>query len=421
MTLPLSTSDLRQRADRITPGGVHSNVRLAAPRVFFAGGRGARLFDVEGKDYVDYLLGQGPAFLGHGHPAVTEAVARATATGMVFGAQHPLEVEAGELLLEALQWPDKVRFGVSGTEAVQGALRIARAATGRTKIVRFSGHYHGWLDNVLMGFTPDGPVTMSDGQDDSALQDWLVTPFNDIEALTALVSDRGQDIAAIILEPVMCNQGAIPATIEFLEAARRLASEAGIVLIFDEVITGFRVALGGAAEYFGVSPDLAIYGKALAGGWPVSAIAGIDALMAPIGTGAVNHSGTFNGSTMAAAAIAETMRVLRDDPPYERIERHGGELMSGIRSLASTHGLPLSVEGLPVAFHAAFDTVGPYRSLEDLAGRDTDRYTRFANLLAEHGVWVAGRGIWYVSAAHGQQELDDALSRIDTAMAAEAQ
>lgn len=412
---------LRERAARVIPGGVSSNVRLAAPRVFFARGAGARLWDVDGREYVDYLLGQGPAFLGHGRKEVVDAVAAATANGMVFGAQHPAEVEAVERVVAALGWPEQVRFGVSGTESVHAALRLARAATGRRRVVRFAGSYHGWLDNVLMDFGSEVPVPASAGQPEDALADWLVVPFNDVEAFSALMARHGSEVAAVIVEPMMCNVGAIPADEAFLRTLRRLTREHGAVLVFDEVITGFRLALGGAAEHFGVTPDLAVYGKALAGGWPVSALAGRRDLMQLFGTGEVNHSGTFNASVMATAAVNATLTVLAEDQPYDRIHHHGQRLMTGLVELGRAHDLPLRVQGLPVTFHVSF---GPPEAVGDLLGvqaLDLARYARFAHLLAEHGVWVAPRGIWFVSAAHTDADLTETLERVDAALAHEGE
>ena len=410
------------RARHRLPGGVNSNVRLTAPRRFFEKASGAWLWDVDGNDYLDYLLGQGPAFLGHAEPRVNDAVAAASQLGMLFGAQHPLEIEAAELFCEVVGWPEMVRFGVSGTEVVQGALRLARAVTGRNKIVRFDGQYHGWLDNVLV--SADGScraVASSAGQDPNAFAELLVLPWNDVDALRNTFADYGDEIAAVITEPMMCNAGAILPDSGFLQELRALCDATGTVLVFDEVISGFRVALGGAAEAFDVTPDLATYGKALAGGWPVAAIGGRAALMERFGSGDVVHAGTFNGSTMACAGVIATLQLLRDDPPYERIATHGTSLMAGLRELASTHGLPLRVQGLPCAFHATLsERSAPIRSVADLLETDQAGYVELASALVDCGVWVASRGIWYVSAAHGQSELDAALARIDTAFSAVA-
>ncbi|GAA2619983.1 glutamate-1-semialdehyde 2,1-aminomutase [Dactylosporangium fulvum] len=415
---------LAARAAAVLPGGVNSNVRLAASRTFFERGSGPRLWDVDGNEYVDYLLGQGPAFLGHAHPQVNAAVTAAVSRGMVFGAQHALEVEAVEKLLAAIGWADMARLGVSGTEAVQAALRLARAATGRRRVIGFAGQYHGWLDTVLMAHGPDGPRPGSAGQPPEYLADWLITPFNDSVALERQFSAHPGEIAAVILEPMMCNSGAIAPQPGFLERLRELCTANGTVLIFDEVVTGFRLAFGGAAQRFGVTPDLAIYGKALAGGWPVAAIAGRRELLEQFGTGRVNHSGTFNASVMAAAAVSSTMDVLRQAPPYASVEEHGGALIDGLRELGHRHGVPLNVHGLPAAFHVSFrrdgaaeTTVVDHATLQSL---DLDRYARFSRTLARHGIWVAGRGIWYCSAAHGQAEHADTLERFDRAIAADA-
>jgi glutamate-1-semialdehyde 2,1-aminomutase len=411
------SEQLRDRALRRLPGGVNSNVRLGAPQVFFARAEGAWLWDVDGNDYVDYLLGQGPHFLGHAHPRVNAAIADACRQGMLYGAQHALEVEAAERLCAAVGWPEMVRFGCSGTEMVQAALRLVRAATGRRRFVRFEGHYHGWLDNVLLSTVDGASGPASAGQPADYLDDGLVLPWNDADALAALLAARGEEVAAVVMEPMMLNAGAIPPAPGYLERVRELCDAHGVVLVFDEVICGFRLALGGASEVFGVTPDLAVYGKALAGGWPVAALAGRADLMERFGTGEVTHAGTFNGSVMAAAAVVSTLDVLVTDPPYGRIEAHGGALMTGLQGLADAYGLPLRIQGRPVAFHASFGGPEPVRDHRGLRGRDAARYERLARTLARHGVWVAGRGVWYVSAAHGERELAAVLERVEAALA----
>jgi glutamate-1-semialdehyde 2,1-aminomutase len=412
---PSRSADLSERARVRTPGGVHSNVRLAAPRVFFAKAKGAWLTSVDGTDYLDYLLGQGPNFLGHAPERVLDAVESASRLGMIYGGEHPLEVEASETVCDALGWPDMVRFGVSGTESVQAALRVARAATGRRKVVRFEGHYHGWLDSVLSRPGAGGEWgPASAGQLRGDLDEAFVLPWNDADALADLMASSGDQVAAVIMEPVMINAGVIEPVPGYLQRARELCSSHGAVLIFDEVISGFRLGLGGAAQRYQVTPDLAIYGKAMAAGWPVSALAGRAALMELFGTGKVNHSGTFNSSVMAMAATVASVRTLRDDPPYAAIAEHGTALMTGLRALGERHGL--RVEGMPAAFHVSFGVadVTDYRTLQrlDLAG-----YERFAQTLIKNGLWVAARGVWYVSASHGPAELDAALNRAERAFA----
>lgn len=418
-----ASADLRERAVRRIPGGVNSNVRLDVPPLFFARGQGAWLWDVDGRAYVDHLLGQGPAFLGHAHPGVIAAVATACKTGMVFGAQHPLEVEAAERICDALGWAEMVRLGMTGTETMQAAFRLARAVTGRTKLIRFEGQYHGWLDNVLIPAQPGPARTASAGQLAEALEPSIVLPWNDLDAAAGALERHGDDVAAIVTEPMMLNQGAIEPEPGYLAGLKELCRDTGALLVFDEVITGFRLAFGGAAELFGVSPDLAVYGKALAGGFPVAALAGPAEIMERLGHGEVNHSGTFNGCVMGAAAIVAAIDALRSDPPYDRIRAHGTALMDGLRTAALDADVPLRLQGPGVAFHASFAADGDdpaaiaVNDLRGLLSLDADRYRRFAARLAHEGVWVAGRGVWYMSAAHGKHELEAALDRAARALA----
>lgn len=410
--LGVRSEELRARALEWAPGGVHSNVRLRGPQSFIRSAKGAWLFGVDGRDYVDYLLGQGPNFLGHAPDPVVQAVFEACRGGLLYGGQHELEVRAAELVCSVTQWPEMVRFSTTGTEAVQAALRLARAATGRTEIIRFQGHYHGWLDNILVAERSGSWGVASAGQVADHLRQCHILPWNDADLLEARFAEYGERVAALIMEPIMINAGVIEPRPGYLEKVRELCDRYGVVLIFDEVISGFRVGLGGAVERYGVTPDLATYGKAFAGGFPVAALVGRADLMSRIGTGEVNHSGTFNSSVMAMAAVTATLTLLRDKPPYPSVDEHGSALMAGLLQLAAQHELDLRIAGLPAAFHMSFGQVDvtDYRSLQQL---DLARYERLAAALVDNGIWVAGRGIWYVSAAHGPRELDAALTRFD--------
>lgn len=408
------SDDLAIRARRRIPGGVNSNVRLDGPAIFFARGEGAWLWDVDGNDYVDYLLGQGPAFLGHAPPEVLEAVAEASRKGMVYGAQNSYEVEAAERLCDLLGWPEMVRFGSSGTEMVQAALRLARAHTGRTRFVRFGGHYHGWIDNVLVAPDGHGFGPASAGQPTSALAETVVLTWNDLDSLRSALEP--EDVAAVIMEPIMLNAGAIAPRDGYLPGVRELCDQTGTVLIFDEIITGFRVASGGASEVYGVLPDLATYGKAMAGSWPVGALAGSAELMERFGTAEVNHSGTFNANVMGMAAVAATLRLLADSPPYPELEKTGTRLMEGLEELGRRFDLPLRLQGWPMAFHASYGEGIEVHDHTDLSKLEHSRYRELAGRLVDHGVWVAARGIWYLSAAHGDNEIDATLERAEAAM-----
>jgi glutamate-1-semialdehyde 2,1-aminomutase len=369
---------------------------------------------MDGNDYVDYLLGQGPAFLGHAPGPVLSAVQEATQDGMVFGSRHHLEVEAAETMCEILGWPDMIRFGSTGTEMIQAALRLARAATGRRRFVRFEGHYHGWLDNVLMAVEDGRPIPGSPGQLPAHLADAHVLPWNDLEAVTRLLESEGDDVAAVLMEPMMLNAGAIAPRPGYLEGVRDLCRRRGVLLLYDEVITGFRLALGGAVERFGVTPDLAVFGKALGSGWPVAALAGRADLMELMGRG-VNHSGTFNANVMAMAATVATLRALREEPPYDRITYVGEQLMKGLRDLASGQ-IPLRVQGLPMAFHASFGDEAEVWDYRGVAALDSEGYRGLAGSLVQEGVWIANRGIWYLSAAHGEREIEVTLERASRAL-----
>jgi glutamate-1-semialdehyde 2,1-aminomutase len=411
-------------------GGVNSNVRLASPPtpLFFTRAAGALLHDVDGHTYIDYALGQGPMILGHSHPAILEAVTAAMADGQLFAGQHELEITVAQHLVRLVPCAELCRFNLSGTEAVQAALRLARAVTGRTLVVRFEGHYHGWLDNVLVSVAPPldraGPrsaphaVAGTVGQSPAAVAESLVLPWNDLALVEALFAARGDEIAAVISEPVMCNTGVIPPAPGYLAGLRRICDAHGAVLILDEVITGFRLGLHGAQGTLGVTADVATFGKAMAGGLPNAAVVGRRALMQRFAQD-VNHSGTFNANVLAMAASAAALRELeRDDGAvYRVIDARGTALMNGIRALAAHHGLPVLVQGFPAVFHVAFTDAPAIRDYREYAaGCDRERYRRFTVALLRRGVRVIERGIWYLSAAHSTAHIDQTLAAVEAAL-----
>ncbi len=414
---------LFERAQQSLASGVSSDVRVNMKPLplYFERGQGAMLYDADGNGYIDYALGQGPLILGHSPPAVIEAVTRAMQRGQIFGGQHELEVEAAEAVVDLVPCAGLCRFSLSGSEAVHAAIRLARAVTGRTKILRFEGHYHGWFDSVLVGPGGDanGASPLSEGQSPGAVSEIIVLPWNDLDLIESVFARHGGDLAAVITEPVMCNTAVIPPAEGYLEGLRAYCDRYGTALILDEVITGFRLAPGGAQERLGVVADVATYGKALAGGFPNSAIAGRAGLMERFGKG-VNHSGTFNSNVISMAATVATLQELtRDDnAAYKRIERTGRALMEGLGEIAERLGLPLIIQGYPPVFFAGFSETNSISNASEFANEvDRDRYGAFALAMLERGVRVLERGLWYVSAAHDESHVERTLEAADSAMA----
>lgn len=427
-----NSARLSERARKSLAGGVSSNVRMGPellPPLYFERGEGSRLVDVDGNSYVDYTIGQGPDILGHAPEVLIEALVDTTRKGLLYAGQHELEIELSEKLQELIPCAEMVRYSNSGSEIVQAAFRVARAYTGRERIVKFEGHYHGWFDNVLVSVHPPlnqvGPaerpytVPASAGQAGSAVGEMIVLPWNDLEVLSDVLAWQGDEIAAVIMEPIMCNTGCILPREGYLEGVRELCSEHGVVFILDEIITGFRVGLGGAQAYLGVTPDLATFGKAMAGGFPVSCMAGKRELMELIASGEVTHSGTFNSNVPAMAAALATIGELEKEQGqvYQRLHQLGNRLSAGLKELADQQGIPAQVQGPGPMFHLAFaegPLVTDYRSFARQS--DTALYHRFARLMLEEGVRVIPRGLWYVSAAHTADDVDFTLQAAESAL-----
>ena len=421
---------LHERAGKVIPGGVNSNVRLGErPHpIFFEAGEGPYLYDADGNRLIDYVLGQGPMLFGHRPAFVTAAVEAQLAKGILYGGQHELEVEAARLITRMVPSAEAVRFNMTGTEAVQAALRIARAATGRDLVVKFEGHYHGWADSVLFNVgSPSRPggdglgVELrpeSGGIASGAGAALTAVPWNDPEAVSAVVSAHGGDIAAVIMEPVMANSGVIEPAAGYLEAVRRMCSDRGIVLIFDEVITGFRAGLGGAQGRYGVTPDLTTMGKALASGFPVGCVAGRRDLMEGVGTGAVTHAGTFNASPVSMAAAKASLEYLCEGGGewYEDLERRGRRLMDGLREVISRRGAPALVQGLPAFFNLMFTDRRSARSRRGALDADGAGRAAFLPRLMEAGVRITSMGNIYMSEAHTEAVVDETVERFDSAL-----
>ncbi len=397
MSTPSSNADWYRRAIGLTPAGVHSNARLDGAETVFARGEGPWLIDVEGRRHVDYMLGRGPAVLGHAPAPINEAVLRAVADGLTLGQATPLEVEAAEAALSAIPWAERIRFASSGTEAVQAALRLARAATGRDLIVQFEGLYHGWVDGVSLVAGPDprSAAPATNGQAAASGASVILLPWNDPSAVDDAFDRWGDDIAAVITEPVSIFGGALPEP-GYLAHLREVTDRRGAVLIFDEVVTGFRLAPGSCASLVGVTPDLATFAKGLGSGWPVAAVAGAADLFDGVATDRVRLSGTYNGNSAAMAAVVATVEHTADGTAHRALDAWGEGLRRALEDVAGDRGVGFRTEGHHAAFWSRFDHLEPAASDE--------RADRLGRLLRQQRV-VTYHHTWLPSTAHDDEAL----------------
>jgi glutamate-1-semialdehyde 2,1-aminomutase len=399
---------LFERAQRVIPGGVNSPVRafraVGGAPLFLASGAGSRVFDVEGREYIDYVGSWGPLLLGHRHHAVVAALEETLAFGTSFGAPTEREIELAEMITEAVPSVEMVRLVNSGTEATMSALRLARGATGRDLVVKFEGCYHGHVDSLLVK-AGSGLATLglpdAAGVPEAFAGTTLALPFNSLAAVEAAFAGHGGRIAAVIVEPVAGNMGCVPPAPGFLEGLRRLTSRHGALLIFDEVMTGFRLAYGGAQQLHGVTPDLTTLGKVIGGGLPVGAYGGRADLMrqvAPLGP--VYQAGTLSGNPLAVAAGLATLRHLKAHPEiYVQLERRTEELCA-----AAPAGITVNRVGSMFTF---FFTPGPVTDYESARRSDTARFSEFFHWMLAHGVYLAPSQFeaGFVSAAHTDEDI----------------
>jgi len=412
--MPTQSQELFRKAVQLLPGGVNSPVRafraVGGDPIYIASGKGSRLTDIEGRSYIDYVLSWGPLILGHCHPEVMEALAAVLTTGTSFGACTPAEIELAERICEAYPSIARVRLVNSGTEATMSALRLARAATGREKILKFDGCYHGHGDSLLVK-AGSGVATL--GLPDSpgvprALAELTITvPFNDMGALEEAFRVHRHALAAVILEPVAGNMGCVPPVAGFLERIRNLTAEQGTILIFDEVMTGFRIAYGGAQQLFKIQPDLTTLGKVIGGGLPIGAYGGKAALMDQVApAGPVYQAGTLSGNPLAVTAGLKTLEILRRPGAYDRLEVLAGKLASGLDHQADRAGVPVTVNRVGSMFTLFFtrEAVTDYASAKK---SETARYARFFRALLERGVYFPPSQFEaaFVSLAHTDEDV----------------
>jgi glutamate-1-semialdehyde 2,1-aminomutase len=407
------------RAKQLIPGGVNSPARafggVGGEPLFFSHAKGAYLYDLDGNRYVDYIGSWGPMIVGHAHEAVVDAIQAAATRGTSFGAPTEAESELAELIIEAVPSIEKVRLVSSGTEATMSAIRLARGFTGRDVIVKFAGNYHGHVDSLLVAAGSSAAtlgVPNSPGVTAGTTRDTLVLEYNDVAALEAAFAEHGQRIAGVILEPVVGNMGCVVPSPEFLAALRELTSQHGALLIFDEVMTGFRVAYGGAQGVFGVTPDLTTLGKIVGGGLPVGAYGGRAEIMDHVlPAGKVFQAGTLSGNPLATAAGIATLKLLRDGSAYERLERLSAQLEAGLRAAASETGTPHHLARVG-SMMTLFFHPGPVRNWTEASRSDTGKYARFFWGLIDRAVYFpcSQYEALFLSTEHTEADIDATIA-----------
>ena len=424
----LNNHDLLQRARRCIPGGVNSPVRafngVGGDPLFIERAEGSRIYAVGGRAYIDYIGSWGPMIAGHAHPDIIQAVQQAAARGLSYGAPSPSEVTMAERLCDLIAGMDMVRMVNSGTEATMSAIRLARAATGRDRIIKFEGCYHGHADSFLVK-AGSGALTLgvpnSPGVP-AALADLTMTlPFNDAEALRQALEVSGSEVAAIIIEPVAGNMNCIPPLPGYLEAVRRLCDEHGCLLIFDEVMTGFRVALGGAQALYGVTPDLSTFGKVIGGGMPVGAFGGKRQFMEMIApTGPVYQAGTLSGNPVAMAAGLANLDLITRPGFYEELEQKTVFLVDGLRSAAKDVGVPMAFAQVGGMFGLFFTDAAEVSSFDQVMACDVDAFRKFFHGMLDGGVYLAPSAYeaGFVSNAHTEDDLRQTIAAARAALAA---
>jgi glutamate-1-semialdehyde 2,1-aminomutase len=419
------TERLFEEAKRLMPGGVSSPVRafggVGGTPVFLEEGHGAIVTDADGREYVDYLGSWGPLIVGHAHPRVVAAIRDQAGKGTTFGAPTELETELARRVVAAVPSCEKVRFVSSGTEATMSAIRLARAATGRCGIIKVEGCYHGHVDSLLVK-AGSGVLTLgipgSPGIPPDLASLTLTIPFNDVSALERVLAQHGKGTACFIVEPVAGNMGVVPPKAGWLQAARELTEKAGVLLILDEVMTGFRVAPGGAQSLYGVTPDLSCFGKVIGGGLPVGAYGGRSDLMDRIApAGPVYQAGTLSGNPLAMRAGIETLDILGAPGTYERLEALSARLAAGLAASAEKAGVAAVVNRVG-SMLTAFFTAGPVVDFATATRSDTKRYARFFHAMLARGVYLAPSQFEaaFVSTAHDEAFIDRTIAAAADAM-----
>lgn len=425
------STELYQKAQQTIPGGVNSPVRafngVGGSPIFIERADGPLIFDADGKAYIDYVGSWGPMILGHNHVAIREAVIDAAQRGLSFGAPTEMEINMAELVRKLVPSMEQLRMVSSGTEATMSAIRLARGYTNRDKIIKFEGCYHGHADSLLVK-AGSGALTLGQPSSPGVPADFakytLTARFNDLQSVKALFEANKGEIACIIVEPVAGNMNCIPPVPGFHEGLRQLCDEEGALLIFDEVMTGFRVAQGGAQAYYNIKPDLTTLGKVIGGGMPVGAFGGRKEVMQYIApTGPVYQAGTLSGNPIAMAAGFACLTVLAEEGNEKRLAKTTQVLANGFKTLADKHGIPLLVNQVGGMFGFFFTDLDSVTCYEDVAKCNIERFKRFFHLMLEHGVYLAPSAFEasFTSLAHGDREIEATLEAADRCFAILAQ
>ena len=423
-----NSKKLYEEAKKMVPGGVSSSIRQTEWPVplFFKSAKGSKMTDVDDNEFIDYVMGMGPNIFGHSPDFITNSVYQDMQDGFCLTGQTKKENELSEFVEKTLPFKRKVRYASSGTEIVQIALRLARSFTNKNKFLKFEGHYHGWMDSVLYNSHPDvsseetlfDPIAESGGISKGTADEVVIAPWNDIEALESILKVHN-DISAIITEPILWNSNVILPNPGYLENLRKLCNQHGILLIFDEVGTGFRVALGGAQEIYGVEPDLSTYAKSMAGGFPIAMLAGKPEIMDYMSNGNVVHGGSFNTNVMSVSAAQATLDyLLNNEDFYKSLNKNGDILIKGLKEVAKKHDIDILIQGLGSVFYLSFTNLDSIKNYRDHANNvDQEKYREFSKLMLLNGIRLSQNGRWHMSSSHDISDIEITIKAAELSFA----
>ena len=420
-----NSKKLYEEAKKMVPGGVSSSIRQTEWPVplFFESAKGSKMFDVDGNEYIDYVMGMGPNIFGHSPEFITNSVFKDMQDGFCLTGQTRKENELSEFISKTLPFIRKFRYASSGTEIVQIALRLARSYTNKNKFLKFEGHYHGWMDSVLYNSHPNvsseesiyEPVPESGGISKGTADEVVIAPWNDVESLEIILRDQSEDISAIITEPILWNSNVILPNRGYLQELRNLCDKYNVLLIFDEVGTGFRVALGGAQEIYNVEPDLSTYAKSMAGGFPIAMLAGKSEIMDYMANGKVVHGGSFNTNVMSVSASHATLNYLLNNLNfYKSLNENGDVLIEGLKDAAKKHNIDILIQGLGSVFYLSFTNLKSIKNYREHANNvDEEKYKEFSKLMLLNGIRLSQNGRWHMSSAHSTNDIDKTIKSAD--------